>query len=172
MQRHSHTLRRRNDRDEIRDLQSINAWSTETILLAVVVQSLSCVQIFVTPWRTAYQVSLSFTVSWSLLKLMSVELVMPSNHLTLCYPFLLLPSIFPSIRVFSSELALPLRWPKDWTTFPIILIAHMNQALYTPDLKVYSHNLYKNMLVYPHCTDKKTNPESRLGSLRKQWGQD
>ena len=63
----------------------------------------------------AHQASLSFTNPWSLLKLMSIELVMPSNHLTLCRPLLLLPSIFPSIRVFSSELALPIRWPKYWS---------------------------------------------------------
>ena len=66
------------------------------------------------PWTTAQQASLSFTVSWSLLIFMSAELVMPSNHLILCYP-LLLPSIFPSIRVFSNELALHIRWPKYWS---------------------------------------------------------
>ena len=75
----------------------------------VVIQSLSCVQLFVTPWT-----SLSFTISQSLLKLMSIESVMPSNHLILCLPLLFLPSIFPSIRVFSSELALQIRWPKYW----------------------------------------------------------
>ena len=69
----------------------------------VVVQLLSCVQLFVTPWTAAYQASLSFTISQSLLKLMSIESVMPSNHLILCCPFLLLPSIFSSIRVFSNE---------------------------------------------------------------------
>ena len=62
----------------------------------------------------AHQVSQSFTISWSLLKLMSIESVMPSNHLILCHPLLLLPSIFPSIRVFSNELALYIRWPKYW----------------------------------------------------------
>ena len=66
----------------------------------VVVQLLGHVQLFVTPWTTAPQVSLSFAISWSLLKLMSIELVMPSNHLILCHPLLLLPSIFPSIRPF------------------------------------------------------------------------
>ena len=71
----------------------------------VVVQLLSCVQLFVTPWPAAHQASLSFTTSWSLPKLMSIELVRPSNHLILCCP-LLLSSIFPSIRVFSNELAL------------------------------------------------------------------
>ena len=67
------------------------------------VQSLSHVQLFATPWTAVHQASLSITNSWSLLKLMSIELVMPSNHLILCHPFLLLPSIFPSIRVFSNE---------------------------------------------------------------------
>ena len=76
------------------------------------VQLLSHVQIFATPWTAAHQAPLSFTVSWSLLKLMSIESVMPSNHLILCHPLLLLPSIFPSIRVFSSELALCIRWSK------------------------------------------------------------
>ena len=75
----------------------------------------SHVQLFVTPWTAARQASLSITNSWSLLKLMSIKLVMPSNHLTLCYPFLLLPSIFPSIRVFSSETVLHIRRPKYWS---------------------------------------------------------
>ena len=68
-----------------------------------------------TPWTAVRWASLSFTISWSLLKLMSVELVMPSNHLILCHPFLLLPSIFPSIRVFSNESVLHIRWPKYWS---------------------------------------------------------
>jgi len=72
----------------------------------VVVQSLSHVQLFATPWTAACQASLSFTISWSLLKLMFDELVIPTNHLILCHPLLLLPSIFPSIRVFSDELTL------------------------------------------------------------------
>ena len=67
------------------------------------------------PWTVAHQTSLSFTNFWNLLKLMSNELVMPSNHLIICYPLLLLPSIFPSIRVFSNELALHIRWPKCWS---------------------------------------------------------
>ena len=79
------------------------------------VQSLSRVQLFVTPWTAARQASLSITNSWSLLKLMSIELVMPSNHLILCHPLLLLPSIFPSVRVFSNESALHIRWPTYWS---------------------------------------------------------
>ena len=80
-----------------------------------VVQSLSCVQLFATPWTAACQASLSFTISQSLLKLLSIESVMPSNHLIFCRPLLLLPSIFPSIRVFSNQLALHIRWPKYWS---------------------------------------------------------
>ena len=79
-----------------------------------VVQSLSCVWLFVTPLTAVCQASLSFTISQSLLKLMSIESVMPSSHLILCCPLLFLPSIFPSIRVFSSESALRIRWPKHW----------------------------------------------------------
>ena len=78
------------------------------------VQSLSCVRLFVTPWTAACQASLSITNSQSLLKLMSIESVMPSNHLLLCC-LLLLPSIFPSIRVFSNKLALRIRWPNYYS---------------------------------------------------------
>ena len=76
--------------------------------------SFSRVRLFATPWTAARQVSLLFTISQSLLRLMFIESVMPSNHLILCHPLLLLPSIFPSIRVFSNELALCIRWPKYW----------------------------------------------------------
>ena len=84
------------------------------LLWFVVLKSLSRVQLSVTPWTVAHQASLSFTVSW-LLKLMSIESVMPSNHLILCHPLFLLPLIFPSIRVFSSESVLDIRWPKYWS---------------------------------------------------------
>ena len=79
------------------------------------VQSLSHVQIFVTPWTAACQASLSFTISQSLLKLIPIESVRPSNHPILCCPLLLLPSIFPNVRVFSNESALCIRWPKYWS---------------------------------------------------------
>ena len=79
------------------------------------VQSLSRVRLLVTPWTAARQASLSITNSRSLLKLMSIESVMPANHLILCCPLLLLPSVFPSIRVFSNESALHIRWPKYWS---------------------------------------------------------
>ena len=77
-------------------------------------QSLSCIRLFATPWTAACQASLSITNSWSWLKLVSIESIMPSNHLILCHP-LLPPSIFPSIRVFSNESALCIRWPKYWS---------------------------------------------------------
>ena len=79
------------------------------------IQSLSYVRLFAAPWNAARQASLSITNSWSLLKLMSIESVMPSNHLILCCPLLLLPSSLPSIRVFSSESVLHIRWPKYWS---------------------------------------------------------
>ena len=79
------------------------------------VQLLSCVQLFATPWTAAHQASLSITNSWSLLKLMSIESVMPSNHLILCCPLLLPPSMFPRIKVFSNESVLHIRWPKCWS---------------------------------------------------------
>ena len=79
------------------------------------VQSLSHVPLFATPWTAAYQAPLSITNSQSLLKLMSIELVMPSNHPILCHPLLLLPSVFPGIRVFSNESVLCIRWPKYWS---------------------------------------------------------
>ena len=79
------------------------------------VQLLSCIWLFATPWTAARQASLSITNSWSLLKLLSVARVIPSNHLILCCSLLLPPSIFPSIRVFSNESVLRIRWPKDWS---------------------------------------------------------
>ena len=85
------------------------------VVIVVVVELLSHVQLFATPWPAAHQASLSFTISRNLLKLMSIVLVMPSNHLVLCHPLLFLPSSFPSIRVFSSESALRIRWPKHWS---------------------------------------------------------
>ena len=77
-------------------------------------QLLSCVRLFAKPWTAAYQASLSITNTWSLLRFMSVKLVMPSNHLILCHP-LLLPSVFLSVRVFSNESVLHIRWPKYWS---------------------------------------------------------
>ena len=86
-----------------------------TIVIVIVVQSLSCVQLSANLWAAALQTPLSFTISWSLLKFMSIELAMPSNNPILCRPLILLPSIFPSITVFSNELALCIKWPKYWS---------------------------------------------------------
>ena len=83
--------------------------------MTVVVQLLSHIQLFVTPWTTACQTSLSFTIYLNLLKVMPIESVMPSNHLILLFPFILLSSIFPIIRVFSNELDLCIRWPRYWS---------------------------------------------------------
>ena len=88
------------------------SWTIKKLSL---IQLLSHVRIFVAPWTAARQASLSITNSWSLLKLKSIELVMPSNDLVLCQPFLLLPSIFSSIRVFSSESVVCIKWPKIWS---------------------------------------------------------
>ena len=92
-------------------------------------QLLSHVQLFATPWTAAHQASLSFTISQSLLKLMSIESVMPSNHLILCRPLLLLLSIFPSTGVFSNELALCITWPKYWTFSFCISPSNENSVL-------------------------------------------
>ena len=96
------------------EMSTVFTFLNDGIMLSSV-QSLSCVQLFVTPWTAARQASLSITSSQSLVQLMSTESVMPSNHLILCHPLLLLPSILPSIRVFSNESALPIRWPKYWS---------------------------------------------------------
>ena len=92
-----------------------SSYLKDGVHIVVVVLSLNHVQLFVTPWTAAHQASLSMTISQSLLRLMSIESVMPSNRLILCRPLLLLPSIFPSIRVFSNESAVGIRWPKYWS---------------------------------------------------------
>ena len=94
-----------------------------------IIQLLSHVRLFATPWTAACQASLSFTVSQSLLKLMSIDLVMPSNHVILCHHLLLLPSVFPSIRVFSIELAIHIRWPKYWSYAKLYIIHSLLQFL-------------------------------------------
>ena len=90
-------------------------FSVQDSLSTSSVQLLSHIRLFATSWTAARQASLSITTSQSLLKLTFIELVMPSNHLILCRPLLLLPSIFPSIRVFSNESVFPIRWPKYWS---------------------------------------------------------
>ena len=98
------------------ELHPFLTWLLQVLgLFAVVIQSFSHAQLLAAPWTAAHQASLSFTISRSLLKLMSIESVMPSNHLILCCPLLLLLSIFPNIRVSSNELALHIRWPEYWS---------------------------------------------------------
>ena len=96
-------------------LKSSEVRCSESNIMVSSVQSLSRVWLFATPWTAIHQASLSIMNSWSLLKLMSIELVMPYNLLTLCRPLLLPPSVFPSIRVFSNESVLHIRWPKYWS---------------------------------------------------------
>ena len=121
--------------------------------ITIVVESLSCVGFFVTPLTAACQASLFFTISWCLLQFMSIESVMPSNHFILCHPLLLLPSIFASIRVFSNELALHIRWPKYWSFsisplgFPLGLtglISLLSKGL----SRVFSSNTVQNHLFF------------------------
>ena len=95
------------------ELERPNSLTLKHILCSV--QLLSRVRLFATPWTAAHQVSLSIANSWSLLKLMSIESVIPSNHVILCHPLLLLPSVVPSIRVFPNESALRISWPKHWS---------------------------------------------------------
>ena len=97
---------------------------------------LSHVQLIETPWTAACQVSLSFTISRSLLKLISIESVKPSNHLVLCYPLLLLPSVFPSIRVFASESALLMGWPKFSIAAVAVYSPNSNESQFS-----FLHNL-------------------------------
>ena len=110
-----------NSQTQLSDWTELN-WCKLFSNSVALVQSLSCVWLFATPWVAAQQASLSITIYWSLLKLRSTESVMPSNHLILCRPLLLLPTFFPNIRVFSNKSALPNRWPKYWSfSFRIIL---------------------------------------------------
>ena len=105
---------------EVFFLQSPFKCKRTVLVVLVVVQLLSPVWLFATPWTAACQTFLSFTISQNLLKIFSIESVMPSSHCILCRPLLFLPSIFPSIRVFSNESALHIRWPKYWNfTFSI-----------------------------------------------------
>ena len=113
-------------------MQYLFLWHVGSSSQVSSVQSLSCVRLFVTPWTAARQASLSITNSGSLPKLMSIESVMPSNHLILCCPLLLLPSIFPSIRVFSNESALRIRWLRYWSFSFSISPSNEHPGLFSP----------------------------------------
>ena len=131
-------------------------------VVLVIVQSLGCVWLFVTPWTPALQAFLSFTISQNLLKLMSLEAVMPSNHLILCHHLLLPPSLFPSIRVFSNESALHIRWLKYWSFS--LSISPSNE---------YSGLLPLGLMVGSPCIPRKSqvsSPISQLESIKKPSG--
>ena len=116
-------------------------------LNVAVVQSLSCIQLFASPWIEACQASLSFTISWSLFKFMSIELVMLSKHLILCWPLFLLPSVFPSIRVFFIEPALCIRWPKYWNfDFSIALSSECARLIFFRIYLLAVQGTLKNLL--------------------------
>ena len=119
------------------------------------VQSLSCVWLFVTPWTAAHQASLSITNSWSPPKPMFTEWVMPSNHFILCHPLLLLPSIFPSIRIFSNESVLHIRWSKYWSF-------NFSQQSFQWIIRV---DFLKDGLVWAPCSPK----DSQESSLTPQY---
>ena len=122
----------------------------------VSVQSLSHVQLFVTPWTAAHQTSLSITNSQSLPKLMSIESVIPSNHLIFCHPLFLMPSIFPSIRVFSSESALHIRWPKYWSFIFNISPSNEHSGLISFRMDWLDHFAVQGTLksLLQHCSSK------------------
>ena len=129
----------------------------------VVVQSLSRVWLFVTPWTAACQASLSFTILRSLLKLMSIKSVMPSKHLILCHALLLLPSIFPSIRVFSNELALRIRWPKYLSLF---LYSLLNYCRLLGFKAVFHETVQTNLCSIPGCFGQLTFPNLSFFSCK------
>ena len=138
----------------------------------IVVQSLSCVQLFETPWTAVHQTSLSFTISWSLLKLMSIESVMPSNHLILCCPLLLLPSTFPSIRVFSNELTLPILWPKYCTFSFSISPSNGYSGLISLDRNGYPlqySGLENSSIVHGLTKSRARLSDSHFTSFRIDW---
>ena len=128
------------EQDKIR-VPSLSLEFRRVAELVVVVQLLSCVWLFVTPWTAAHQASLSVIISWSLLKLMSIDSMMPSNHVIPCCPLLPLPSMFPSIRIFSNESALYIRWPKYWN-FSFFFKAHKMLKAGNGDKSCFLESLY------------------------------
>ena len=125
-----------------------------------VIQLLSCVRLFIPLWTEACQVSLSFTISQNLLKLMSIESVMPSNHFVLCHPLLLLPSVFPSNRVFSSELTLCIRQSKYWN----FSVSPSNE--YSNDYSVLLMTFFQNWLVWSPCSPRDSQGSSPVPQFK------
>ena len=142
--------------------------SQSTHCIAVVVQLLSCVQLFATPWTAAHQASLSFTISQSLLKLMCFESMMPSNHFILCCPLVLLPWIFPNV----SELALCIRWPKYWSFSFNIRPSNEYSGLISFRIDWFDINL-----LYKHVASEKKSDVSHSHTCKKKkvivlWGEE
>ena len=126
-------------------------WLHRDCVVCVCVHLLNWVWLFATPWTTVSQASLSFTISQSLLKFMSIELVMLSNHLILCHLFLLLPSVFPSIRVFSNESGLCIRWPKYWS-FSFSANLHLCLCYTFPLLKIWMSVIFLTYNIFSLST--------------------
>ena len=114
-------------------------WQADSLLTTLVVQSLGPIQLFATPWTVSLQAPRSFTISWCLLKFMSIESMMLFNHLILCHSLLLLPSLFPSIRVLSSESALQIRWPQYYSFS--YSISPSNEYSWLSSFRIDSFNL-------------------------------
>ena len=140
--------------------RSLRHFVTAALANKCVVQSLSRVQLFATPWAAAHQTSLSFTVSQSLFKLMSIESVVPSNHPILCLPLLLLPSVFPSIRVFSDESVFPIRWPKYWSFNFTISPSSEYSGLISFRIDWFDLYLYRYMFMYTCILNKERKENS------------
>ena len=150
--------------------QSSEHLSRMITLTGIVVQSFGHVQLFATPWTAAEQAPLSSTVAQSLFKCMPVELVMHSNHLILCHPLFLLPSIFPTIRVFSNELALCIRWPEYWSFSFSFSISPFNEYSGLISFRTNWFDLLavqgtlKNLLQHHHLKASFFSAQASLGS--------
>ena len=141
-------------------LKNWRNWGLDISLICLKYQSLSSVQLFATPWTASHQAFLSFSISQSLLRFTSIELVMPSNHLILCHPPLLLPSIFPSIRVFSNESVLCIKWPK--------YLNHREPQVPHPNMGIRLNLTYKvAWRSERNCTWKLLGTKKHL--WRRQW---
>ena len=166
-----------------------NVTESWQLFVFAVVQSLSRVWLFATPWSAARQAPLPSTISWSLFKFISIESVMPSNHLILCHPLLLLPSVFPSIRVFSSESALCIRWPSYWSFsfsispsseysglisfridwFDLLLSKELSRVFSSSTTTQKHWFLSNNMIIISTLQIRKLRPASLSNSFKITW---
>ena len=166
-----------------------NVTESWQLFVFAVVQSLSRVWLFATPWSAARQAPLPSTISWSLFKFISIESVMPSNHLILCHPLLLLPSVFSSIRVFSSESALCIRWPSYWSFsfsispsseysglisfridwFDLLLSKELSRVFSSSTTTQKHWFLSDNMIIISTLQIRKLRPASLSNSFKITW---